>query len=79
MPFAAATTSGRGCGLAIPTALRSGSDEITADGSNTVSPTCTRTQRSPSKSSLVTLCSRSTWPPSLRMSSVIVSHIWPGP
>ena len=29
------------------------------------SPTCTRTQRSPSKSSLVTLCSRSTWPPSL--------------
>ena len=55
MPFAAAITSGRGCGLAMPTALRSGSDEITADGSKTLSPTCTRTQRSSSKSSWVTL------------------------
>ena len=63
----------------MPTAFRSGSDEITADGSNVLSPTCTRTQRSPSKSSFVTLCSSSTWPPSFSMSSVIVSHIWPGP
>ena len=63
----------------MPTAFRSGSDETTADGSNTLSPTCTRTQRSSSKSSWVTLWFRSTWPPSFWMSSVIVSHIWPGP
>jgi hypothetical protein len=63
----------------MPTALRSGRDEITAEGSYTSSPARTRTHLSPSNSSVVTLCSRRTWPPSFRMSSVIVSHIWPGP
>jgi hypothetical protein len=63
----------------MPTVFRSGSDEITADGSQLSSPTQTRTQRSPSNSSLVTRFSSSTSPPCLRMSSVIVSHIWPGP
>ena len=63
----------------MPTVLRSGSDEITAEGSQDSSPACTRTQRSPSNSSLVTRLFSSTWPPSRSMSSVIVSHIWPGP
>ena len=64
----------------MPTVFRSGSDEITAEGSKDLpSPTCTRMQRSPSNSSFVTRWLSSTLPPSSSMSAVICSHIWPGP
>ncbi len=61
------------------TVARKGSDEITWPGSN-VRPPATISLTRPSS---VTICSTgvssSTSPPSARMSSVIVSHIWPGP
>jgi hypothetical protein len=63
----------------MPTVLRSGSEEITCDGSMRSPPASIATTRPSRTSSFVTGQLSRTSPPLAMISSAIVSHIWPGP
>ena len=59
--------------------MRSGSDEMTSDGSMRSPPASSATILPSRTSSLVTGEFIRTSPPLAMISSAIVSHIWPGP
>ena len=63
----------------MPTVARSGSEEMTCEGSMRSPPASIATIWPSRTSSLVTGVFSRTSPPAAMISSAIVSHIWPGP